>query len=83
MNNKVWIGIAIGAGIGIAWAVTARKKTRWDPREMSRRLADESEDLVERGKEMIDRIRVIYEEGRKVVEDAGELWNHGRKLVKA
>jgi uncharacterized coiled-coil DUF342 family protein len=85
MNKKLWIGIAVGAGLGIAYAVNARgnKRSRWDAREMSKRLADQREDLIERGKEMMDRIRVIYDEGRKVVEDAGELWSHGRKLIKA
>lgn len=87
MNNKVWIGIAIGAGIGVAYALSARsKRSRWDrfdPREMTQRLADNQEDLVQRGKDMMDRIRVIYEEGRKVVDDATELWSHGRKLVGA
>jgi hypothetical protein len=84
MNNKVWIGIAIGAGVGIAYALSARseKRNRWDAREMTKRLADNREDLVERGKEMMERIRLIYDEGCKVVEDAGELWHHGRKLIK-
>jgi hypothetical protein len=85
MNQKVWIGIAVGAGIGIAYAVSARSRRsrwdRWDPKEMRKKFAHQGADLVDRGKEMMDRIRVIYEEGRKVVDDAGELWNHGRKLV--
>jgi hypothetical protein len=85
MNHKIWIGIALGAGIGIAFAVNARnhKRSHWDAREISRKFADQREDLIDLGKEMIERIRVIYDEGRKVVEDAGELWSHGRKLVKA
>jgi len=86
MNNKMWIGIAIGAGVGLAYALSARsKKSRWDnfdAKEMTERLADNREDLVDRGKQMMDRIRVIYEEGRKVVDDASELWSHGRKLVR-
>ena len=87
MNNKMWIGIAIGAGIGIAYALSARNKKsrwdRWDTREMTQRLVDNREDLLERGKNMMDHIRVIYEEGRKVVDDASEIWNQGRKLVGA
>ena len=86
MNNKMWIGIAVGAGIGLAYALTSRsKRTTWDrldAKEMTKRLADNREDLVQRGKDMMDRIRLIYEEGCKVVDDAGELWNHGRKLVR-
>ena len=87
MNNKIWIGIAIGAGIGVAFVLSARnKRSRWDrfdPREMTQRLAENQEDLVQRGKDMMDRIRLIYEEGRKVVDDANEIWHHGRKLVGA
>src|SRR5690242_8118000 len=86
-NNKVWIGIATGAGIGVAYALTARNKKsrwdRWDTREMTQRLADNREDLLERGKSMMERIRVIYEEGRKVVDDANKIWNQGRKMVRA
>src|SRR5581483_205613 len=71
MNNKVWIGIAIGAGIGIAFAVSSRSSRRsrwdrWDTREMTKRLVDSREDLLDKGKEMMERLRVIYEEGRKV-----------------
>src|SRR5260370_40536599 len=87
MNNKIWIGIAIGAGIGVAYALSARsRRSRWDrfdPGEMSKRLADNQEDLVQRGKDMMDRIAVIYDERRKVVDDANEIWSHGRQLVGA
>ena len=85
MNNKIWIGIAIGAGIGIAFAVNARnhKRSRWDARELSRKFSGQRDELIERGKELMEHVRVIYDEGRKVVENAGELWDHGRKLVKA
>jgi len=86
MNNKMWIGIAIGAGVGIAYALSARsnRRSRWDrfdAREVTQRLVDNKEDLVERGKNMMERIRIIYEEGCKVVDDANEIWNQGRKLV--
>ena len=68
MNNKVWIGIAIGAGIGIAFAVSSRNSRRsrwnrwdrWDTREMTKRLASNREDLLDKGKEMMERLRVIY-----------------------
>jgi hypothetical protein len=87
MNNKVWIGIAIGAGVGIAYAVSSRGKRnrweRWDTREMTKRFAHGREDMLDRGKQMMERLRVIYEEGKKVVDDAGEIWSHGRKLVGA
>ena len=87
MNQKVWIGIAIGAGIGVAYAVSARNKRnhwdRWDPKEMRKKFADHGSDLLDRGKDMMDHLRVIYEEGQKVCEEAGELWNHGRRLVRS
>jgi gas vesicle protein len=87
MNNKMWIGIAIGAGVGVVYALTARsKRSRWDrfdAREVTQRIADNREDLVERGKNMMERIRIIYEEGRKVVDDANEIWSQGRKMVGA
>ena len=87
MNRKIWIGIAIGAGIGIAYAVTSRNQKsgwdRFDAREMRKKFVNHGEDLLDRGKEMMDRIRVIVQEGQKVVEDAGELWNRGRKMVRA
>ena len=87
-NNKLWIAIAAGAGIGIAVVLGTRAQKRnswnhWDTREMSKRIANHKDDLLDRGRDMMDRLRVIYEEGRKVVEDAGELWEEGRKLVGA
>jgi gas vesicle protein len=81
-NQMIWIGVAVGAAIGIGIALSRRKKTRWDTaREMTRRVADHSSDLADSTKDLVERVRVIYEEGRKVVEEAGHLWEHGRKLV--
>lgn len=84
MNNKMWIGVAIGAAIGLGYAMTRqRKPTKWSSaREVSRSVAEGSGDLVEQGKNIIDHIRVIYDEGRKVVDEASDLWEHGRKLVR-
>jgi hypothetical protein len=85
-NSKIWLGIAIGAavGIGIALSRRSRPQSRWDSaREIGRRMADRSEDLTGAARDIMDRVRTIYEEGCKVVEDAGELWAHGRKLVSA
>ena len=81
-NQMIWIGVAVGAAIGIGIALTRRRKSRWDmARDMGRRVADHSPDLADATKELVERVRVIYEEGRKVVEDAGHLWEQGRKLV--
>jgi hypothetical protein len=80
--SKIWIGVAIGAALGIGYAVTHRKRSRWNTaKDVSRKLTDHSGELIEVGRNIADRVRVIYEEGRKLVEDATEAWAHGRKLV--
>lgn len=82
MNNKIWIGVAVGAAIGLSFALTRRKRTRWDnAREITKKVANRKEDFVEKGKDIADRVRIIYDEACKVVEDASELWTHGRRLV--
>jgi|SRR3954464_14547354 hypothetical protein len=84
-NMTAWIipGLAIGAAIGLAFAASRRKKSRWDvAREIGERVASNRDDLVDTGRNMVDRIKLIYEEGRKVVEEAAELWEQGRTLVK-
>jgi hypothetical protein len=80
---KIWLGVAIGAAIGIGIAVSRnRKKDRWSTaRELTARVADQSGELAEVGRNMLDRIRTIYDESMKVCEEATELWSHGRKLV--
>lgn len=81
-NTAIWIGIAIGAAVGIGIALSRRKRTPWDTaRGISKNLASHSGDLADATKDIMDRVRTIYEEGCKVVEEAGELWEHGRKLV--
>jgi gas vesicle protein len=85
-NKFLWIGIAAGAAAGIIIAVTRSRRPhdRWSTaKDLTRRVADNSQDLAERGKEIISRAQNIYEEGRKIVEDAADLWTHGRRLVRA
>jgi hypothetical protein len=84
-NMAAWIipGLAIGAAVGIAYAASHRRKSRWDvAKDMTERVASKREDLAEMGRNIVDRLRIIYEEGRKVVEEATELWEQGRKLVR-
>ncbi len=80
--SKLWLGIAAGAAIGVAIALSRRKRSRWDTaRDVGQRLSDRSGELSDVASNIIGRIKVIYEEGRKVAEDAGELWAQGRKLA--
>ena len=81
-NAKIWMGIALGAALGIGIALSRKRRTRWDSAlDVPRRLADHSQDLATHTRDIVDRVRTIYDESRKVVEEAGELWAHGRKLV--
>jgi hypothetical protein len=84
----VWLGVAIGAAVGIGYAVSRNNRRhrhdRWtSAKDISRRVSQQSGDLAARSREIIDRAQKIYEEGRKIVDDATELWSHGRKLVRA
>src|SRR3954453_7489630 len=87
-DNKmmtVWLGVAIGAAIGIGYAVSrsGRRRDPWSSaRDVSKRFSEHSGDLAARSKEIIERAQKIYDEGRKIVDDATELWSHGRKLVR-
>jgi len=57
---KIWIGIAVGAAVGIGIALSRSKKTRWDSaREITRRVAERSEDLAEVTRGIVDRVRNI------------------------
>ena len=81
-NLGLWLGIAVGAAIGIGIALSRRKRSPWDSaRRVASNITDHSGDLAEATNNLMQRVRVIYDEGCKVVEEAGELWNHGRKLV--
>ena len=81
-NMGLWLGIAVGAAIGIGIALSRRKRSPWDSaRKVAGRITDHSGDLAAATSTIIDRVRTIYDEGLKVVEEAGELWSHGRKLV--
>jgi len=81
--SKIWIGLAVGAAIGVGIALSRpRKKDRWAAaRELTSRVADKSGELADAGRNIVDRIKTIYDESRKVVEEASELWSHSRRLV--
>jgi hypothetical protein len=80
--NLLWLGIAVGAAIGIGIALSRRKRSPWDQaRKVATRITDRSGDLADATSNIIERVKTIYDEGCKVVEEAGELWSHGRKLV--
>lgn len=81
-NKAIWIGVALGAAVGVGFALSRRKRDPWTKaREAAGRVASHTGDISEATKDILERIHTIYEESRKVVEDAGELWAHGRKLV--
>ena len=81
-TTKIWLGIAVGAAVGVGIALSRRRRSRWDTaREFGQRISDRSSDLADATQDLLGRVRTIYEEGCKVVEDAGQLWSHGRKLV--
>jgi gas vesicle protein len=80
MNTSlVWMGVGVGAAIGVAVALNRRKRSGWYT--ATRRVADKTNDLAVVSKDMLERIKVIYAETRKVVDEATELWSQGRKLV--
>lgn len=88
MNKMIYVGLAAGAAIGVAVALTRRgkprRKERWEAaKHITRRFGDQSQDLAARGRDIIDRLQNIYEEGRKVYGEALDLWGEGRRLVRA
>jgi ABC-type Zn2+ transport system substrate-binding protein/surface adhesin len=81
-NMGLWLGIAVGAAIGIGIAMSRRKRSPWDSaRKITDRLTSHSGDFADATSNIMQRVKTIYDEGCKVVEEAGELWSHGRKLV--
>ncbi len=87
-NTMIYIGLAAGAAIGIAVALTRRggmrRREPWEAaKHITRRFGDRSQELAARGNDIIERMRTMYEEGRKVVEEARDLWGEGRRLVRA
>src|SRR5690349_3742205 len=60
--SKIWIGIAVGAAVGIGIALSRRKKSHWDSaREVTRRISDRSGDLADATRDIVDRVKTIYE----------------------
>jgi gas vesicle protein len=82
-NKAIWIGVAIGAAVGLGFALSrGKRRDPWSTaKEAAGRVASRTSDMSDTTKDIVERIRTIYEESRKVVEDASELWEHGRKLV--
>ncbi len=81
-SRKLWIGIAVGAAVGLGIALSRRRRSRWDAaKNISKRLSDKSEDLADVTRDIVERVKTIVEESKRVVDDAGDLWIHGRKLV--
>jgi len=81
-NKAIWIGVAIGAAVGVGFALSRRKRDPWSTaRSAAGRVASRTGDISAATKDIMERVRTIYEESCKVIDEAGELWQHGRKLV--
>ena len=83
--TPLWIISGLAVGIGVAYAITARRKpNRWDvARKVTSRVAGHSEELADFGKDLVSRVQLIYEESRKVLDDVTHAWNRGRSLIRA
>ncbi len=81
--RNVWIGIAVGAAVGIGIALSKRRRTtRWDSaKDLAHRVAGSSGEFAEATRAIVERVGRIYEESRRVVDDAAALWSQGRKLA--
>ncbi len=78
----MWIGVGVGAAIGVAVVLSRRKRDRWyAAKQVSRRVAGHTSDLASAGKDIFDRLKIIYAESCKVAEEATDLWSQGRKLA--
>jgi gas vesicle protein len=79
-ENVMWllIGAAVGAGIALLYAPRtgkdARRYIRRKAEYARHRLADTSEDLVEKGRD-------LYKRGAEVATEAAELLERGRRAV--
>ncbi len=85
-GTPAWVlpAVVAGAAVGIAIAITRKKKSRWDlTREMTERVMDSRDDLAEMGKDLVSRIQTIYHESRAVAEQVAGLWGHGRKVLRS
>ncbi len=80
-NRNIWIGVAVGSAVGVGYALLRKRDHHFNPKTVTKKLSDHREELLDAGKDLIERVGRIYEEGRKVVEDAAELYTHGRRLV--
>jgi gas vesicle protein len=80
-SNVAWFfaGAAIGAAIALLYAPQSGAETRRQIGEQANKgkgkLAESSQDLVEKGKE-------LFESGKGIADQASELFESGRKLVR-
>ena len=77
----IWLGIAVGAAVGLGIAMARRKKDRWDSARGATLRAAGGPGVSGVTRELVARARKIHEESCKVVDDAGLLWSRGRKLA--
>lgn len=90
-KTAVWLGVAIGAAVGIGYAVSrTRRRERWGRERwagraklLGKRMQDRSSDLAARSRDIIERAQNMYMEGRKIAHEAADLWSEGRRMVRA
>jgi LPXTG-motif cell wall-anchored protein len=84
-KTAIWLGVAIGAAVGVGFAVSRRRKRdRWayKARDFGKRFQDHSTELAKRSKDIIERAQNLYMEGRKIAHEAADLWSEGRRMVR-
>ena len=77
-NTAIWVGLALGAAVGIGIALSLRKRNRWDTAGAASRPGGER--IGDRADSTRDPARagIVCAESRKVVEDTTGLWQQGR-----
>ncbi|MGD1092869.1 MAG: YtxH domain-containing protein [Bryobacteraceae bacterium] len=80
VGNFVWFvaGAAVGASIALLYAPQSGKDTR---RIIKRKTREGREALADNSRDLMDKGRELYEKGRRVADDAAELFERGRRLV--
>ena len=76
----LWLlaGAGLGAGLTFLFATKAGQKAR---RQMKRYAEDTGERLAEGSQEVLEKGKQVYERGKEVVDEAMEFIDRGRRAV--